>query len=275
MSPISPPADSSVFSSRTSRIRSIRNEMRLLLGLVVSGFIVQVWATIGQFTMKEVLNGFLKVTRFVVMRCFFAWALWVTVLCVYLWETHYVKRHYSKAEWGASLQTLDSFDGPDGDWSRMGPDLLLRGTALGYRDPAVTPYLETYNEPSDTKGYDRPPNDWSKTSPPESLVTTSAGRRTTELPSACHPSWKGVLPRGDCILGPHLSSKGPPESKRVGMTKALVDSYKKVGLSSDFTNTERVVTAPRRWVPEDRYWSEKVQIIQESFGPTLCRTRSM
>lgn len=269
-------AGHSLFSSRNGRLRSIRNELRHLFLFVISGIVVQTWATIGQFTMKEVLNGFMKVTRFAVMRCFFAWALWAVVLAVYLWERRYARRHYSKAEWCSSLQTLDSFDAGE-DWSKVGPDLLLRGAALGYRDPGVTPYIETYGAPSYSKGYDAPPSDSSKDSPLESLVTTSAGPHATEPDG---PEWKAALARGDYVLGPDLSRKRgmePPE-KRLEKAPAVFYELPELPRKGEPSYAESAVRCnqqPKRWVPEDRYWSEKAQIIEQSFGSTLTRTRSM
>lgn len=253
-----------------------------MLALVVSGFIVQTWSIVGQFSMGVVREKFVKVTRFVVMRCAFSWALWVAVLVVYVWEKRCVKRHYTATEWGASLQTLDSFDSAEGgNWSKAGQDLLLRGDALAYRDPGVTPYYEEYVRGSDSKGYDAPPPSESCASSPfESLATASTGPRTAKPDPAHLLPWKAALSRGDFVLGPDMTSQmhkakhaAPEKPEQAWDISGRPEPFKKAEPNTETANRNN--PPARKWVPEDRYWCEKVRIIEDSFGPALCRTQSM
>lgn len=197
-------------------MRSLRVERRWMLGLTIGGFIAQTWMVLGDFMnivfdMPQSMDG---VTRFFVIKYVFAWLLWFCVLGACIWELRHIKRHYSRTEWGSSLQTLDTFDTTDpedANWAKADNGTFVRGAALGYRDPRVTPYRETYSVPLSNKAYDLPPDDNEEEIErlPVHGVLPSAPGRT--------PAWKSGLSRDDYILGPDV---GPSTSKKLALGSA-------------------------------------------------------
>lgn len=296
-------ADRRTISSRARLVRSVRIELRLLLAFTVVGFLFQLWAILGEFLLIVCVMGGTYVTVFFVMRCVFAWVLWFAVLAICIWEWTYVRRHYSKKEWGSSLETLDSFEaaeGPeDADWAKNGEFEFQRGRAIGYRDPLVTPFVHSSSpdDASPAPPTDKAPDAGRQTGevpPPHygsflasgtlsteaqstslgtdtrgATGTTAKTAETTAPVSTFDPAAKARLARGDFILGPDVSSKAStskqlPECKGAPIKVAPPEPH------VSGTSTAHM----RKFVPEDRYLSEKAQILQESFGTALCRTQS-
>lgn len=280
--------DFSTFASRISGVRSIRNELRIVISLTVVGFVLQFWMTLGEFMFLRVVLYPGTITRFFVMRCAFQWTMWYAVLGVCIWETLYVWRHYSMAEWGASIHTLDSFDSgagnaDDEDWAKTGGSMFMRGGAARYRDPYLTPYQEPYTAPSSSKGYDMPPdapqdeqNEPRYMAASRNLPRSVPGR---PLPPSLTgpPLWKEKLARGDFLLGPDVpsSSGGKYGFQMGGSSSEKFDYPEKVPLTSPDAVGESSYSARRgKWVPQDRHPNRKV-LVEESFGAVLARTRSM
>lgn len=254
-------------------MRSIRVERRILLGLTVAGFVLQAWVIIGEFMLLAFLPGpdrdLASLTVFLLMRCIYAWVLWITLLGVCIWERRYVRQHYPRGEWGASIETLDSFDpgAEEGDWAKAENGMSRMGTVLGYRDAHVTPYREQYAAPRCRKGYDQPPD-----APAEGGTDGRRVATTSRLPGAPTPAWKTRLARGDFILGPDVPGHASSSKKEASGSAHL--------LAGQFNSPEKTPwAAPTaawngRWVPPDRHLDRKV-IVEGTYGPVLSRTQSI
>lgn len=253
----------------------------------MSGLVGLGWITAGEFSCLAFIpysdGGLRPMTRFLVLRCVFSWVLWAILLGVCFWESSHTKRHYPQAEWGSSIQTLDTFDTADPDdtyWIKTGDGTFVRAAELGYRGTGVTPYREVYTVPPNNKEYDLPPD----------IEEAQPGLPFTPgpVPPALvrHPAWKTRLARGDYILGPDVAGpsswKKPVDWSAAYLPAAKYDPTTKRSLSEDegepSSSTGNAAGGGIRlgkWVPEDRYMGEKMRIVEGSFGPALSRTQSL
>lgn len=228
-----------------------------------------------------------------IFKYLWGWILAVAVLATYLWERWYVKRHYTRREWTASLQTLDSFvPGPeDPDWVKVeeGDETFSREPVLAYRNHGVTPYREAYTTPIGRKAYDLPPDfpldglPADTTGAPQALP--SASRSATALARATpSPAWKAGLAQGDFILAPDMRSRTTRKksggNNSVPLSSGEIDPTDKRMFAGASSSNQASGSQPKGrgrwvWVPDHRYMDEKRQIVEGNFGAALSRTQSI
>lgn len=161
-------------SPRTSATRSIRSELRTLLSFLILGSVSLLWLVIGEPVYATSQGGY--VATHALVSYLLTAAVMAALLATYLWQRIYAQRHFTKAEWGSSLATLDAFDpSTEVDWAQDEDGLVVRAAGMGTRDceEMVTPYGMSPTTPTAVKGYDAPPPDSTIAGIDASLVSAS------------------------------------------------------------------------------------------------------
>lgn len=250
-------------SPRTSATRSIRSELRTLLSFLILGSVSLLWLVIGEPVYATSQGGYVPVHALV--SYLLTVAVIAALLATYLWQRIYAKRHFTKAEWGSSLATLDAFD-PSEDWAQDEDGLVVRAASMGMDEPIVTPLPMSPATATGAKGYDAPP----PTDPasPEALPPMRLSLESTRLsPLGVTRPEETAAERRERLL------REAEERYEAEKRAILAATANETGGSDAYRKEKRAVLAlGDRHRAQEEYVSEKRRILSGEFG--LSRVRS-